>query len=75
MAERKSPNMKPGGFSNSLGDQNQPVQECCQEPLPGPVNWVSGDLLANREYLSAKGKRVGMSMRGSGHPDINIREV
>lgn len=75
MAERKSPNVKLGGFSNSLRDQNQTVREGCQEPLPGPVNWVSGDLLANREYQSAKGKRVGMSMRGSEHPDINIREV
>lgn len=48
MAEGRSPNMKLGGFSSSLRDQNQTVHESCQEPLPGPVNWVSGDQLAKR---------------------------
>lgn len=66
VAERKSPNMKPGGYSNPLRDQKQTVREGCQEALPGPENWAPGDLLANRASLSARGKRGGTRMRGGG---------
>lgn len=54
IAERKSPNTKLDSFFSSLRDQNQTVQESCQEPLPGPVNWVSGDQLAKREKSICK---------------------
>lgn len=84
MAERKRPNMKVGGFSSSLRDQNQTVQESCQEALPGSVNWVSNDQLAKRGKPICKVEErlcedrfpfTGWEMRWTRRPNINVGEA
>lgn len=64
---KRCPNMKLEGFSSSLRDQNQMVQDSCQEPLPEPVNWVSNDQLAKRGKSISKVENRKISIQRLGN--------
>lgn len=67
-----------------LETRNQTVQESCQEPLPGPVNWVSNERLAKwgKSICKVEGRLCeywfpfeGWGMRWFRYPNMNVGEA